>query len=1092
MSKMLFNIKKIALQTTTNKLQTAKQTIMRRFLTLLVTLLVFGAGSALGQVKQVSGRVFSTEDKNPIPGVSVLVKEAPTVGTTTNLEGQFTLKNLPANAKTLIFRFVGYQTQEVAIKGGEINVSLLPETQRIEEVVVTAMGMKRDKKALGYASQDIKADQLNKTGNSGLSTALQGKVSGVDIKPSSGMPGASSNITIRGARSFMGDNSPMYIVDGMPIASTADFSTGSSVTGTDISNRASDIDPNEIESINILKGQAAAALYGIRASNGVVVITTKSGKGQAKGKPVVSISNSTSIEQISRFPDRQNMYVQGSYGSFNPNTSMSWGPTLASLPDDPTYGGNPGTAMGSAATQGKYYVPQLASAGLDPWSTPTRYNNPKDFFNTGSTVSNSINVSQATESGNYSVGIGSTNQKGIVPSTSMDRYTAKAAAETKLNKEWRSGFSTNFVTTNIDKAPGANSALLATVYPAPINYNLKGIPYHIAGDPYTQTNYRSLTFNNPYWGAANNKFNEKTDRFYGNSFLEYTPNINWSEDKKLSFKYQFGIDSYTTHYQDIYEFGNVGKLGSIDNYGITHLGVNSLLTANYSMNFGENLQFNALLGNEVNQNNDKTYDQTGQDFNFGGYKNINNAITLTNSETQIKNRTVGFFGNLSLTYKNMIFLNATGRNDYVSTMPRNNRSFFYPSVSLSWVLTELDPLKNNSIVSFAKIRASYAQVGQAGTYLNNYFAKPSYGGGFWNGTPINYPLGLINVSAFTPYSTIYDPKLKPQNTKSYEAGFDLKLFKNIFSVEYTYARQNVTDQIFPVPLAGSTGVVEQVMNGGKIHTNSHEVIVNIRLLSTNDLDWNIGGNFTKIDNYVDELAPGVESIFLGGFTTPQVRAGIGDKYPVIYGTQFKRDAKGRVLVDEDPTSGTYGMPMAGDPGVIGKCSPDFIVGGNTNFRYKRVSLSATLSWQKGGQMYSGSNGLMSLYGMSKTTQDRTTPFVYPGYKADGTPNNIVRGGKHDPQAYQDLYSTTLGNIDEAYIYDQDFVKLRELTLAYAFPKYKGVTVNLSAFARNILIWSKLPNFDPESSQGNNNMGGYFERFSMPQTTSFGMGLNIVF
>jgi TonB-linked SusC/RagA family outer membrane protein len=1063
---------------------------MRRFLTLLVTMLVFGAGTALGQVKQVSGKVLSSEDNQPIPGVSIFVKDASTIGTTTNIDGQFTLKNIPANAKTLVFRIVGYQSQEVAIKSGDFNVTLIPENQKIDEVVVTAMGMKRDKKALGYASQDIKADQLNKTGNSGLSTALQGKVSGVDIKPSSGMPGASSNITIRGARSFMGDNSPLYIVDGMPIASTSDFSTGDSVSGADISNRASDIDPNEIESINILKGQAASALYGIRASNGVVVITTKSGKNQAKGKPVISINNSTSFETISRYPDLQNIYAQGTYGGFDPYGSSSWGPIIENLPNDPTYGGN-----GTAANKGKYFVPQLSDAGLkeaDCWVTPAHYNNVKDFFKTGSTVSNSVNISQATENGNFSFGIGSTNQKGIVPSTSMDRYTAKAVAETKLNKEWRMGFSSNFITSNINKAPGANTSLVATVFAAPRNYNMKGIPDHVAGNPYSQTNYRSLTFNNPYWAADNNLFNEKTDRFYGNSFLEYTPNINWSEDKKLSFKYQFGIDSYTTHYQDIFEFGNVDKLGSIDNYGITHLGVNSLLTANYSMNFGENLQFNALLGNEINQNNDKTYDQTGQDFNFGGFKNIANAITLTNTETQLKNRTVGFFGNLSLTYKNMIFLSATGRNDYVSTMPRNNRSFFYPSVSLSWILTELESLKNNDIISFAKIRASYAQVGQAGTYLNNYYAKPAYGGGFWEGTPINYPLGLTSVSAYIPNSRIYDPKLKPQNTKSYELGFDLRLFKNIFSIEYTYSRQNVTDQIFPVPLAGSTGVSEVVMNGGKIHTNSHEVIVNVKLLSTKDLDWNIGGNFTKIDNYVDELAPGVESIFLGGFTTPQVRAGIGDKFPVIYGSQYKRDDQGRILVDENPNSKTYGMPMTGGPAVIGKCSPDFIVGGNTNFRYKRVSLSATLSWQKGGQMYSGTNGAMLSYGMSKTTEDRTTPFVYPGYKKDGTPNNIVRGGVHDPRAYQDLYSTALGNINEAFIYDQDFVKLRELTLAYSFPKFKGVTINVSAFARNILIWSKLPNFDPESSQGNNNMGGYFERFSMPQTTSYGMGLNIVF
>lgn len=1071
---------------------------MRRFLTLLVALVVLGAVSALGQTRQVTGKVVSAEDKQPIPGVSVFVKEAPTVGSTTNLDGQYSLKNLPANAKTLVFRFVGFQTQEVAIKGADVNVMLQSETQKLDEIVVTAMGMKRDKKALGYASQDLKADQLNKGGSADLTSSLQGKISGVDIKPSSGMPGASSNLTIRGARSFTGNNQPLYIIDGMPIASTADFSTGSSVSGADVANRSLDIDPSEIESINILKGQAAAALYGIRASNGVVVITTKSGKGGAKGKPVVTISNTTSFEQVSRKPDLQSTWAQGNYGSFVPNNSSSWGPAISELPNDPSYGGNTKnkyTQTGAGvydvnAHAGKYYVPQLAQAGLDPWATPAVYDNFDAFFKTGVTVNNSINVSQATENGNYSLGFGSANQTGIIPSTGLDRYSAKVFAETKLNKQWKTGATANFVTSDLDKAPSANTGILGTVFPAARNYNLKGIPSHVQGDPYTQINYRSLTFNNPYWAADNNVFNEKTDRFFGNSYIEYTPDLNWGKDQTISFKYQVGADSYTTHFQDIFEFGNVGKKGSVENYGVTHLGFNSLLTANYSLNISQDLQFTALLGNEINQNNDKKYDQYGQDLNFGGWKNISNTNVITSTEDKYKSRTVGFFGNISLTYKNMVYLNATGRNDYVSTMPRGNRSFFYPSVSLSWILTELDALKGNPVLSFFKIRTSYAQVGQAGTYRNNYFSQPTYGGGFWQGTPVSYPIGGIN--AYTPYSVLYDPNLKPQNTVSYEGGFDIKLFRNIVSIDYTYSRQNVTDQIFPVPLAGSTGASQLYMNGGKIHTNSHEVNVNVKVLSTKDIEWNIGGNFSKIDNFVDELAPGVESIFLGGFVTPQVRAGIGNKFPVIYGTSYKRDAKGRVLVDEDPTSPYYGMPMAGDPAVIGKCSPDFIVGANTNFRWKRLTLTATLSWQKGGQMYSGTNGLLSLYGMSKTTEDRTTPFVYPGYKSDGTPNNIVRGGVHDPNAYQDLYSNILGNINEASIYDMDFVKLREVNLGYSFPKYKGITLSVSAFARNILLWSKLPNLDPESSQGNNNMGGYFERFSLPQSSSMGFGVNIVF
>ncbi|TCN64690.1 TonB-linked SusC/RagA family outer membrane protein [Acetobacteroides hydrogenigenes] len=1079
---------------------------MRRFLSLLVMVLVC-VGATYAQPKQVTGRVFSSEDKSPIPGVSVFVKEASSIGTTTNIDGQFTLKNIPANAKTLVFRFVGFQTQEVNIREGEISVTLVPETQKIDEVVVTAMGMKRDRKALGYAVQDIKAEAITRAGSSAVGTALQGKLAGVEIKPSSGMPGASTNITIRGARSFTGNNAPLYIIDGMPIASNADYSTGNSVTGTDVANRAVDIDPNDIESINVLKGQAAAALYGIRASNGVVIITTKSGKNVKGSKAVITFSTNYSADLISRKPEMQSTWAQGAPAagggySFNPYASTNWGPKIADLPNDKTYGGNVANANnGNNASKypGKYYVPQLKDAGYeeaDRWVTPQVYNNVDDFFKTGYTLNNSFNISQAMEKGNYSFGVSNTTQEGIVPSTSMDRYTAKAAAEIKVANSWKTGFSTNYAQTYIMKAPGANDGLVATVFSAPRNYNLKGIPYASPTDPYYQILYRATNFNNPYWAINNNKFDEKTNRFYGNSFVEYSPNIFGDSDKKLNFKYQLGMDSYSTHFQDINEYKSKNTLGSINNYGITATTYNSLLTVTFDMNITKDIKFNLLLGNEINQENNKTYSESGSNFNFGGWAHINNATIKNTSENQSRSRTVGFFGNLSLSYRDLIYLNATGRQDVVSTMPRGNRTFFYPSVSLGFVLTELEALKGNSILSFAKLRASYAEVGQAGRYYENYYVTPSYSGGFWTGNPIQYPLS--GVTAYIPNTTQYDPNLKPQNTVSFEVGADLRFFNNLFGIDYTFSRQDVKDQIFDVPLAGSTGASALTMNGGAIYTNAHEVVVSINPIRQKDLEWSINVNFTKMDNYVKELAEGVESIFLGGFTTPQVRAGVGSKFPVIYGSSFKKDAQGRILVDERATingvaNPYYGFPMQGKPDVIGSAAPDFTLGASTTLRYKRITISSTIDWKKGGQMYHGTNGLLSYtYGLAKSTEDRTSVFVYPGFKADGTPNDIQRGGSTDQAAYYNLYANTLGNIDEAFIFNNSYVKLRELTLSYRLPKIKGIDINVTGFARNILIWTNLPNFDPEATQGNTNMGGAFERFTTPQSMSFGMGLNFVF
>ncbi len=1064
---------------------------------LLTTLLCLLSAWVSAQDRPISGKVIFADDNEPIIGATLLVQGSQ-LGTSTDINGEFTL-SVPPSAHTLIVSYVGMVTRQVPITD-RMTIVLENADHQINEVVVTALGMRRDRKGLGYAAQDLKADELNKAGTTGLSDALQGKLSGVEIRPSSGMPGASSQIVIRGARSFTGNNTPLYVVDGMPIQSTPDLSTGQSVSGTDIADRSIDIDPNDIETINILKGQAAAALYGIRASNGVVVITTKSGRGLAVGRPHITFTTNLSAEISSRKPKIQRSWAQGYYSEytgqyvFDPTSSMSWGPRIDQLPDDPTYGGNVASALNQydpSRTQGLYYVPQRAQAGLEAWVQPRTYDNIGDFLGTGFTFNTSLNASQRFEKGNYSFGIGTARQDGVIPSTGMTRYSVRGMAEVNLTEQWRTGFSANFVQNDIEKAPTANTGVLGAVYGAPPSYDLAGIPYSLPGSPYTQINFRSLTFNNPYWATKHNRFNENTQRFFGNVFVEYTPQIHWSEDKRLSFKWQIGADAYTSRYENIYEYGTQGQNGSIEASRVTTLIFNSLFTANYEMKIADDWQLTAMLGNEVTQENKGIYEDYGQSFNFGGNPTIQNAAIQSSNTTQSQQRTVGFFGNVTLTWQDQLFLNLTGREDVVSTMPRGNRAFFYPSVSVAYLLTELEPLKGNPLLTFAKVRGSFAQVGQAGRYYHNFYISPSYSGGFWSNPPVVYPLN--GITAFVPYAELYDSKLKPQNTNSFEVGVDVRMFHNRLSIDYTFSHQNIKNQIFPVPLAGSTGAAQFVTNGGKIHTNTHELNVNGQLYSSPDITWDLGVNFTVIHNKVVELAPGVTNIFLGGFVTPQVRAGVGDYYPVIYGTGFKRDSQGRILIDENPESETYGMPIAdGTPKVIGHCSPDFTMGINTSFRYRRLSIDATFSWRHGGEMYSGTNGLLDLYGVSEKTEDRTSTFVYPGYKADGTPNDIERGGANDAGAYETLYAEVLGNIDEYYIHDASFFKMRDLTLKYQIPRIGIFDISIFAFARNVLLWAKMPNLDPESSQGNNNMSGTFERFSLPQTSSYGGGFTITF
>ena len=422
-----------------------------------------------------------------------------------------------------------------------------------------------------------------------------------------------------------------------------------SVSGVDFANRAVDIDPNDIESINILKGQAASALYGIRASNGVIIITTKSGKGLEKGKPQVSFSSNVSFDVVGRLPEFQKTYAQGSGGVFSATSGTSWGPKISELPNDATYGGNTDNEYTQkfGKQQGKYYVPQRAAAGLDPWATPQAYDNAKDFFDTGITWSNSLNVAQMLDKSSYSISLGNTHQDGIISSTGMDRYNVKVSADTKLTNNWSSGFTANYITTSIDKAVTSGNGLLRTVYAAPPSYDLAGIPSHVDGNPYTQNSFRG-SFDNAYWAMENNKFTEDTNRFFGNVYASYQTDFG-TTNHKLNAKYMVGVDAYTTHYVDSYGYGSNtgGGRGQIENYGWTNATYNSLLTINYDWHINEDWGLNAVVGNEIIQSNRKKYYEYGTNYNFPGWNHINNATTQQTEEETWKNRTVGFFGNVS-------------------------------------------------------------------------------------------------------------------------------------------------------------------------------------------------------------------------------------------------------------------------------------------------------------------------------------------------------------------------------------------------------------------------------------------------------------
>lgn len=1051
---------------------------MKRKLTMML-LCMMVAVTALAQ-SAISGTVVSAQDGEPIIGAAVKVKGAKQ-GVVTNLEGQFSI-NAQAGS-TLVFSYVGMKTKEVAAKNG-MKVQLQSDDQQLEEVVVTAMGITRSKKSLGYASQDLKEGELSTSGTSSLANAIQGKLTGVDIRQSSGAPGASSQIVIRGARSFDGNNQPLYVIDGMPVTTTADFDTGASVTGSNISDRTIDINPDDIESINVLKGQAASALYGIRASNGVIVITTKRGKA-GQSKPQIVLNTNISAQSMSRKFEHQTVYAQGnSVDAYDPTSSMTWGPKIEDLANDATYGGNVANAYtknGADLHKGQYYNPKRVQAGLDGWTTPEIYDNLYDYLQTGCTENTTLSISQAVNNVNYSFSISNSHQDGIIPSTGMNRWGGRGLVDWTINKEWKTGFSANYSSNRITSAPGANSGIMNVLYSCPAEYNLKGIPYCSPTDPTQQILFRSTSFNNPYWWSANDEFGQHTNRFFGNAYAEFSPNIGL-EGFTLKFREQAGIDIWTSDYSIIAEIGSAyNTKGEVENYGSQHNVFNNTFTVNLDGRFGTDDKWglNVLLGNEINEENTRVWDYDGVNLNFYGFPVISNATSYTASEYTRKERNVGFFGSVAVDWDSQVFLTVTGRNDYVSTMPHGSRSFFYPSVSLGWEFTKLAAFENQDILSYGKLRASYAQVGQAGTYYDSFYYAPSYGGGFYSYTPVSYPLPS-GTSAYAPYYILYDPDLKPQNTTNWEAGVDLAFLNGRIKFNYTYSYQNVKDQIFSVPCDPTAGYQYMMTNAGRMKTNSHEISLNAAIIQTKDWDVNLGVNWTKVKNEVVELAEGVESIMLGGFVEPQIRAQAGCTYPNIYGNAFQRTDDGQLLLLE-------GLPQATANSVdLGNCAPDWTMGLNFSARWKRLSLDTTWSWQKGGKMYHGTNMTMEFFGATK----ESLPYHEGTMVVDGI--DVATGQKNTIEVSKQDYYQAYYNVTESGIYDTSFFKLRDLTLTYDLPKICGIDISVYGFARNILIWAKLPNFDPESSQGNGNMSGYFERFSVPATKSIGGGLKITF
>ncbi len=1055
--------------------------------------------TAYAQKFEVTGKVINAEDGLPVIGATVVVKGT-TIGTITDINGEFTLK-APSQDTVLRISFVGLETQTIPINGREvINVTLSPETVSLEEVVVTAMGIKKEKRALGYATQDVSGDEVASSGEEDVSKALQGKVAGVTVRQSSGMPGASSSIQIRGASSLILNNQPLYVVDGMPIESGQVFSTGTG--GADASNRSLDLNPDDIESINVLKGPTAAALYGMRASNGVVVITTKSGKAaeDGKAKTVVTINSGISFQQVSRLPDVQTTYAQGTNGQLGLYSPYSWGPQIDTL--------KPYYSQEESVTASSIHDYPIEG---EPTNEPKTYNSMEDFFQTGYNLNNSIDISSSSELGNYSLGFGNTTQEGIIPTTGMDKYNFKFNGTFNMNEKFKVGASVNYATNHVDKVPSGNtqSNPLFTVYPCPVSYDLTGKQYEDEDNEYIQKHYRKL-MDNPYWALEHNKFYEETERVFGNVSFVYDP-FEW-----LNVTYRVGVDHFVTNDKAIYSLGSgSGRAypelgvdepsgGEIYNNNIQFKGFNSTLLLNANKRFTDDLNLDVTVGNEIVDDYSVLTGSYGTGILTGGSESI-----ISTSSRQpvipfpVHTRNYGYFTTFTLDYKGMLFFNPTARADYVSNMPSGSRTFFYPSASSSFIFTRLSPLSGNDFLPYGKLRIAFSQVGQAG---NPYSTKNKFTQTNLSGSGVSYSMN----NGYTNYPTLFTQGLMPQNTRTYEAGLDLRLLKNKISINYTYYITSATNQIFEVPIAYSTGYYNEYRNAGELLNNGHEAILTIKAVETDNFNWEVVTNFTAYKNKVKSLAEGVEMIPVGSnFESFGTFAVAGEYYPMIFGASYMRDDNDNIVVDSRDSIGgvanpSYGMPIEDDPKVLGKVDPDFEVSLINKFNYKSFSFSFQVDWREGSQMFSGTNALLYAYGMAGETENREEMVVFGdgdavmGYLDDD--GELVVEGKNDIEIQKGriYWDEVMWNITEAHIYETSFIRLREVSFGYRLPEQwfsdmfvSGASVYLTG--RNLLLlYTPYPNFDPESSTAGGNGTGGFEYVSLPNTRSFGGGFKLIF
>lgn len=1073
---------------------------------LFLLALAIGVIQGAAQVTTVRGIVTTEEDGEPVIGASVIVKGT-SLGTVTDVNGRFELSGLPPSATRLLISYISLMAKEVAI-APQVSVTLKSDTHLLDEVVVTALGISREKKALGYTAQEVKQDALVQGKDNNLLNSLSGKIAGVRITNTQGDVG-SSRIVIRGETSIAGENQPLFIVDGIPVDNSQ---LNARSSGRDFKNAIADLNPEDIKTLTVLKGPNAAALYGARAAHGAIVITTKGGDKRQKGIGI-TLHSSTQVSFVATLPEFQNLFGQGAGGRFsyvdgkgagvNDGVDESWGPRLD---------------IGLLIPQFDSPLDADGNRVATPWVSHP--NNVRDYFRMGISTNNGISIARGDDKYQFRVGYNYEKQVSIVPDAGTNKTNISLNTDYHLAKWIVVGATANYIVYTAPSLPGSatpsgsnvrsNSPMLQFLW-----FGRQVDTNSLKAD-YTR-NWNSSYYDNPFWSASYNTQSQERHRLIGDLHAEFRLTDG------LNVRFRTSTDWYNDRRKSKVKWGSAGAgspYGSYAEDAYTVKENNTEVLATYIKQLNKNWGIDALLGFNVrNKQYENNYQAAPRLAVADLYTLTNSRDPLISSNDFYRLRQYGLYGSIQLDYRRWAFLNITGRNDWSSTLPVDNNSYFYPSVTASVLLSEAFGWRSKA-VNYLKIRGGWSQVGaDANPYqLATVFTSETA----FNGNPLQSS------------STIgMNSNLKPENTSSIEAGFEAAFWDNRLYLDFTYYKTDSRNQILKLATTAASGYTSQVRNAGHIRNRGYEIQLGAVPIQTSkgfrwNLDLNYGANSSKVVKLDDEGLITSYQLYSSGI---QILASVGEAYGTLFGTSYVRDANGNVVVDAN------GLPKISTTNkTLGKFTPDWTGGISNTFSYRSLSLSFLIDASVGGSIFSNTNKTGKYTGvLANTLSGRDAEHGGLWYYTDAMGNNVrlpespsysvssdglyyaqvngqstrvyqdgimvegvtESGSKNEEVVSAEKYYHRIYSIAEANVYDASYVKLREVALSYRLPRLWTQKLHLQEASvtltgRNLwTIYKSVPNIDPESALTTGNAQGV-EAYSLPTTRSFGVNLSVKF